>query len=239
MNLSEVLTSIKMDLGIYMIALPFENADQALADVIRLKTLRTFSTFQPVYERIRLDLHELERIEKTASYETYLLPDVFNGREILFIKDVTYDETFLVGTSYYGGLAVGGSIMKQNMLANAGSKMISAMIPKMTFNFKHPRELTLYNITNSYKVIAEIGFKHDDSLASIPNTAWDSFMQLATLDIQKFLYATLKHYNDLSSAYATINLKIDDWANADGDRRQLIEDWSNSYHLDIIDFTYA
>ena len=35
MNLSEMLTMIKMDIGIYMVPLPFENPDKVLFDVIK------------------------------------------------------------------------------------------------------------------------------------------------------------------------------------------------------------
>lgn len=238
MNLSEVITSIKMDLGIYTIALPFPNADEAIADVIKLRTLKTFSTFQPVYERVRFDLHELERIERNSNYEKFLLPDVFNGRELLFVKEIEYDESFLTGMSYYGGMPLGGNIIRQNMLANAGARLMSMMIPKITFQYKHPREITIYNITNSYRVVMELAFKHDESLASIPDTCWDSFLELATLDVMAFLYATLKHHNEISSAYGTISLKIDDWSNAVSDRKQLIERWTDEYHLDVSSLEY-
>ena len=41
MNPSQLLTSIKMDLGIYGLRLPFDNPDEAMMEVIKLKTLKT------------------------------------------------------------------------------------------------------------------------------------------------------------------------------------------------------
>jgi hypothetical protein len=39
MNMSDLITRIKIACGIYAIALPFENPDEAIADVIRRVTL--------------------------------------------------------------------------------------------------------------------------------------------------------------------------------------------------------
>lgn len=239
MNMSDIITTIKIDLGLYSIALPFDNPESAIEDVIKLKTLKTFSIFQPYYERIYINLDQLEKLYQTNNSTTYLLPDVFGSREILFIREVSYDETNLTGMSYYGGLPIGGNLMQQAMLANAGAKLAGAMIPKMTFEFKHPRELTLFNITNSYRIVIDAAFSHDKTLASIPDTCYDSFIELAELDVKSFLYNTLKHYDELPSAYATISLKIDDWANAESDRKQLIDEWRNTYHLDVMPFEYA
>ena len=39
--------------------------------------------------------------------------------------------------------------------------------------------------------------------------------------------------NAASTAIGTINLKIDDWANAESERKELIDNWDNTYHLDF------
>ena len=97
MNLSQLVTRIKINCGIYAIALPFDNPDEVIADVIKNITLRTFSTYNPCYETFRFDLHSLEKIEKRANYEVYLLPDIFSERELLFVRDVKYDESDITG----------------------------------------------------------------------------------------------------------------------------------------------
>ena len=72
MNLSQLITRIKISCGIYTIATPFENIDEMMTEVIQNITLKTFSTFSPYYETFRFDLHSLERLEKNANYEVYL-----------------------------------------------------------------------------------------------------------------------------------------------------------------------
>lgn len=81
MNLSELLTMIKMDIGIYMVPLPFENPDNVLYDVIKLKSLRTFSNLFPHKIEFVMDLKDLEVVretydEKTFNYQNYLEIDL-------------------------------------------------------------------------------------------------------------------------------------------------------------------
>lgn len=241
MTLSQLLTRIKIDLGIYSIALPFENPEEAMTDVILGVSLKTFSTFCPYYEKYRFDLHNLERLEKNSNQETYLLPDIFNEREILFIRDIYYDESIISGIGYWGGgiPLLHGNMINQGMLANAGMALTNKMIPKMTFKYEHPRKVILYNVFSSSKVVFEIAFCHDKSLASISPSEEESFYNLAVIDVKNMLYNVLKHYNDLQTAYGNINLKIDEWANASDQRKQLIDEWDNIYHMDVLPFIYA
>ena len=60
-------------------------------------------------------------------------------------------------------------------------------------------------------------------------------MQLATLDVQRTLYKTLKNMTNVGSAFKEIQLKIDDWSGAADKRDQLIKEWTDSFHLDDLD----
>ena len=53
------------------------------------------------------------------------------------------------------------------------------------------------------------------------------------------LYQTMKHYNEIQTAYGTIQMKLADWQNAADQRKQLVDDWANLYQMDIIPFTYG
>lgn len=241
MNLSTLITRIKISCGLYSIALPFENPDEVIKEVIENITLKTFSTYCPYYETFRFDVNSLERLEKNANYEVYLLPDIFSQRELLFVKDVRYDEADISGLGYWGGGVplLHGNMINQALLSNAGLGLTNKMVPRITFKYEHPRKITLYNILASCKVVFDLALMHDKNLASITPTSEESFYNLAVLDVKDMLYQTLKHYNDISSAYGNINLKIDEWQNAASDRKALLDEWDNAYHMDIIPFTYA
>ena len=53
------------------------------------------------------------------------------------------------------------------------------------------------------------------------------------LDVKQFLYNTLKLYDGIPTAFGNINLKIDDYQSAEGDRNALLDKWRDSFHLDM------
>lgn len=241
MNISTLITRIKIKLGIYAIALPFDNPDQAIVDIIQNITLRTFSTFCPHYEPMRFLLSDLEEVEKKGSYETYLLPDIFSEREIMFVKSVEYSEADISGIGYWGGgiPLLQGNMLRQAMTANASLNLTNKIIPKLTFRYEHPRKITLFNVLSSTHLTFIIALMHDKNLVTISPTMEESFFDLAILDVKDGLYQTLKHYTDLSSAYGNISLKLDDWQNAESERKELINTWKANYHMDVIPFVYG
>ena len=218
MNLSTLVTRIKLELGIYSIALPIENPDQFITDIIQNITLRTFSTYCPYVETYRFDLTDLKRLEKHANWETYLLPDIFVEREIMHVIDVRYDEADISGIGYWGGgiPILHGNMINQAILSNAGLGLSRQTVPKLLFHYYPPRKVQLYNVLCSSQLVFEIGLMHDKNLNSI-----------------------IKHYNEIQTAYGTIQMKLEDWQNAADQRKQLLDDWNNMYQMDIIPFTYG
>lgn len=234
MNMSRLLTRLKRKLGLYSFALPIDNPDEFIREIIEDTTLPVFSQYEPLIETYRFNLHNLEKVERRANYESYLLPDIFNNREILYISDIKYDEASTSALGYYGGGVplMSASFVNQSMLANAGACLSSRMIPQLTFKFEHPRKVTLWNVLSSTHLVFDIAFIHDKSLASIPPTAEESFFKLVTYDVEEALYNLLKHYNEIDSPYGKINLKIDDYSSAASDRKQMLDEWDDKYQLD-------
>lgn len=231
-NASDLLTRIKMDLGIYALKLPFENPDKALMDVIRLKTLKVFSIYQPFVTEISVDLErELEAIKTDYTESCYILPDL--GQEYVSVRAVK-PKSKLLGGGYVTPV-FDGSINTYNalMMTQANADLASIAAPPITFKFEAPNKLYLYNFATMYgKMDLVVGLTHAENLSTIPFTASESFYDLAFLDIKQFLYNALKHYRELQSAYGTVSLQIDDWSNAESERRDLIEKWRDTYHLD-------
>lgn len=234
MNLSNIVTRIKLKLGLLNISTPIENLDETIVTIIKDITIPVFSVYYPAKDSLILNTYDLELLEKAALYEKYLLPE-FNTRKLLYVFDVRYDTSVLSGLGYYGGgmPLLQGNLINQMMLANAGTSLMNQMIPKLTFKFEAPRTLYIYNAYSSSKVVIDLGFEHDKSLASIPETCREDFLKLALLDVKENLYPTMKQYTEINTAIGNINLKLDDWANAEDQRRELIEKWDDTYHLDF------
>jgi hypothetical protein len=233
MNVSELLTSIKMDLGIYGLALPFPDENKALYDTIKLRTLKTFSQFFPYIMRVDFNLNQLKVIKSDYAESIYEIPDIFGDKRIVYVRKVDLKNK-LIGNGYMNPVFDDSiDIYNSVMMAQARANLLSTITPPFTFKFVQPNLLYLYNMsTFGAEITVEFGLEHSENLMTIPNSAWESFYELALLDIKRFLYNALKHYNELQTAYGTISLKIDDWANAESERKDLIERWRDVYHLD-------
>ena len=239
MNISTVVTRIKLKLGLLAIATPIENLDETILDIINNITLPVFSIYLPLREKIVLHTMNLDLLEKTAEYEKYLLPD-FRTRKLLYVFDVYYDSSMLSGLGSYGAMPMlQGDIISQLLISNAAKNVGNLFVPKITFHYEHPRTLYLYNMYSSSKVVLELGFQHDKSLASIPDTASESFMELALLDVKENLYPTVKQYTEIQTAVGNINFKLDGWENAESDRKELLNKWDDVYHLDHKNLYYT
>lgn len=238
LNMSKLISSIKMDLGVYGMALPFDNPDEVFRDVLELKTIPTFSQFQPYYIPLKMDLDKAVEIEKNLQYTIYELPDVFADSEILFVKKLEEDlDSFAHGYLDTGAL-MGGISWGDMMMGQANANLASIAMPATTFEYIAPNKIKIFNDSFMYsrKVRLEIAVQHSNNLSTISKTAEYSFTKLATLDIKMMLYNNLKHYNDLQTAYGNINLKIDDWSNAESERTELLREWEDTYHMDITQF---
>lgn len=240
MNMSTLITRIKLKLGLLNLATPFENINKTIVTILNTITTPTFSIYLPVKETLNVSLNDLEVLEKNNDYMKVLLPD-FKTRKLLYVFDIEYNNDNLSGLGcYWGGIPFQfGSTFNQLMLANAGTSLMNQMIPKMTFNFESPRTLYVYNVYASAQVKILLGFEHDLSLASIPETSRDEYYKLALLDVKENLYPTLKMYTEVSTSIGNINLKLDDWASAEDQRRDLLEKWDDTYHLDHKNIYYG
>ena len=120
------------------------------------------------------------------------------------------------------------------MMTQANANLASVAAPPITFKFEPPNVLYLYNVATAYgKMDLELALMHSDNLSTITQTSWESFYELALLDIKRFLFGMMKHYTDLQTAYGSFNLKIDDWSNAESERKEWIDRAREGYHLEV------
>jgi len=242
LNMSSLLKRIKMDLGIYSIPLPFDNTDEMLADVIIEKTLRSFDVILPAVKTIEIDLKELETTYEDFQKKTYILPEFFEHLGIINIYSLdpvsaVYNANFYQGISpstYFFNNS--SSLYNEMMLGQVGYDLISQAAPAFTFEFEYPNILTIYNL-NSYsdRIRVKFGYQHPANLSTIKETSQDAFIELAKLDIKAFLYNNLKYYDNISTAFANLNLMLDQWADAESQRAELYREYSEETALNTVE----
>ena len=239
MNLSKVVTRIKLKLGLLNIATPFEDLDGTITTIIQDITVPVFSIYEPYRTKIKLQTNDLELIEKTAEYHKYLLPD-WKNKTLLYVTSIDYDSGSLAGIGAYGAIPyVNQNITGEILIANAGMQVMNGMVPKITFHFEKPRTLYVFKAYSYSELVIGLGFQHDKSLASIPESASESFYKLALLDVKENLYPTIQQFSEVNTPLGTINFKVDSWADADSQRLELLQQWDDVYHLDSMSQWYG
>ena len=233
LNKTRLITRIKRELGLYVVATPFENINEFLSDIVQDTTLPVFSQYFPYRELFVCDVKDLQKINSCTEFQEFIIPEL-GGRPILGIEDVKYDVTSTSGIGYWGGGTpfMSGNMMQRLAMTNAGAQLSNVAMPSLTHYFTAPNRLRLYNLYVSQKIIITYLQEHDSTLGSIPDSESESFYKLAVLDCKMGCYDYMKHYNELSTAHGSINLKIDDWANASQDRDALLDKWDDTFHLD-------
>ena len=232
MNLSTLITQIKIDLGIYAIALPLKNLDASIAEIIKGTTLRTYSQYFPQYTTMHIPGEKISNVTRNLEYVDIIL-EIPRDHEIVFIADVYYDTADTSGLGYYGaGVPLHSPNLLPDLLTtNIGTNTMNMIIPKLTWNFSSPNQLSLYQFFGG-SIFVKYAKLHDLSLSSIPFSQEETFTRLAVLDTKKALYNVIKHFNPIETAHGRIDLKIDDWQEAPGERKEILREWDDSFHLE-------
>jgi hypothetical protein len=239
-NISKLISSIKLDLGLVAMATPFDNLDELIREIIVIRTIPVFDELHPYIVPLQIDTNELDMVERRSESTVYRLPDVFGNAQIMMITHMEplydndrYSHDYNTSLFSYGVTpCIYG--YQELMLAQAQANMLSTAAKGITFQFIAPNMIEIfsgYAMGNTYRL--SVAITHADNLSTIPATCYGSFLKLATLDVKNYLYNTLIHYENLSTAYGQLSLNIDRWSNAEDDRRALIEKWEQTYHLDL------
>ena len=243
LNMSNIVSRIRFKLGIATMALPFDDINKLITEIIEEFTVPVFSLYCPDRRVDRVETNKMfEVLDRRTSYTEFLLPD-YKNMKVLYINDIYYNEDALTNLGYYAGTVPMGMsdapFVGQMILNNISTQIMNQAIPKLTFDFQAPRRLKIFNSYWSNVLTFDWSFEHSKSLNTIPDDAYDTFLTLALLDVQENLYPTMAQYIEQNTQYGTLRLPIESWANAESERKELLEKWNDVYHLDGIPFWYG
>lgn len=228
-NLSEFITTIKEDIGIKDLPLPV--TDKQLIDRFDRSALTDFSLICPRVETCFIS--DEDRIKSTNSmasdmYYEYKIPKfVYEGTVVLNVVNVEparpngYSDFYIPQANWTTPDAVITAIGDLRMAAGVASSLAKSP----THKFIKPNLIRLYNGWAGGIYEVELLLKHDLSLSTIDEGAFIDLRELATLDMKAYLYNQLKRKDNLEVGVGSINLRIDDWSNAENDRKDLLKQW--------------
>lgn len=244
MNLSDVVNDIVMTQGLSNIAVPFKEPIETVIQEILATTAREYSAFKPYEQEAYASKKNLRSpSEMAAKANIFLLPPEVTRTKVISAKaEAVSNEyqnaeattnAFTVGTPFVGfGSYYPQDIIDATATGAAINKFagVTSQLPVSTYlGFN---KIQLFNFPDKCLIKFTVSREHDPSLMTIPDTCYISFMKLATLDVQRTLYAKMKNINNVGSAYKEIMLKIEDWAGAQKEQETLLDDWTGKFHLD-------
>jgi len=254
-NLSEFIKLLKQDLGLR--DLPQVISDQDMVERLTQSALKEFSIRYP--HRVKFALTREDRVRNLeqlipSGNINYGLPYYdFGNRFIYKIPRAVYGQNSIINlftvetkgpygyADYYYPF---GNALTPEMALSAISdyrlvaSLQQAVTPALTWQFRHPDIIEIFNGWSDGTYIAEIGITHDASLATIPPAVFSSFRELALLDMKEYFYQTMKRVENVNVGVGEISLKIDDWSSASQDKKELLRQWDESGNLDFDYITY-
>ena len=196
MNISDIATTLKMELGLWDITLPLKDEngktkpiESVIQSVIEKITLPMYSQYVPWIRTGDCPIRNLKAVDKRRGI--YMLPAFLTITPVMYVINI---EPTQRNVGAYGSIIPG------------------------------------YGYTGYGGVGAAA---HLPNLETIEESCYSSFMQLATLDMKIFLWNLLKRYRNLPSAHGMIPLEIDEYQNASEEKKTMLADWDDRFHLDL------
>lgn len=247
MNISDVVNDIKFSQGLNAIALPFDKSvENVIQDILRM-TVREFSDFKPqIKEGYELIENLFSPNEITRKQNIYILPAELTTTHVKtasatpassqYQSDEAMTNSFTVGTPFVGfGSYYPQDILDATATGAAINKFSGVTSQQPNSEYLGYNKIQLFNFPTKCNVKFKVECEHEPSLETIPDTMYTSFVELATLDVQRTLYANLKNMNNVGSAFREITLKIEEWSGAEAAQKALLKEWEKVFHLDNLD----
>jgi hypothetical protein len=244
MNISDVVNDIKLSQGLQNIALPFDKpVENVIAEILRM-TVREYSEFKPyVQECFAVKKNLLSPNETLRKANIYILPPECTTTRVKTahaeIASSSYQDeeattnTFTVGTPFVGfGSYYPQDILNAQMTGAAINKYAGLSSQAPNSEYLGHNKIKLYNFPEQCFIKFKVERVHDYSLETLPDSCYETFVELATLDVQRTLYNNIKNMQNVGSAFKEIQLKIEDWSGAEKDQKAWMEKYRGIFHLD-------
>ena len=237
MDINRLMRKIDRHLGLS--ALQLEKFYPRIQEVLMDDTLRTLAQFFPYEYRIKLNLSESVGAE-------YLTGDEY----IYYITDKYLEANPNVDIISVRRVIGGGEFEQWNaplqtfnidamILEGAASNIRSLLnISTKSFKFLPPNRILLKGFGSNETVYLECKLTYPN-WGAVPESISIAAEQLAKLDVKIYLWNELKLYNKLESADGSIDMQIDEWANAENERQELLDSWRNKAFPNFVKYPYT
>lgn len=223
MDINKLIRKIVRHLGLASLSL--EKYYPTIQEILMEDTLATFSQFFPYEYTFSMNLGDQQYECGEDGSRIYYLKDPWlqkNNLEIISIMAIEGASMFQQWNAPLQTFNIDAMILE-----GAASSLRSQLnISTKSYKFLPPNRVKLrgYGGYDDVKVVVKVPYPN---IGYVPYGLSVAFEQLAKLDVKCGLYPELKLYDKLQSADGEIDLKIDDWANAEQERQELLDSWRN------------
>lgn len=231
-RMSSLLRKIERRLGTKLLGLPDELNKESWVEVIEDDTLDTFSRFFPYKMTIYINT------KKPVNGGWFLIDrDLPEDLTILGVVDINWDKfsNDNVGIQEPNGYGMYDFITNDGFSLDQVGLMQSLADHASCFNydiyvdFRPPNMIKLNSVlgTNVGRTFEhfplDILLKHPTNLMTISPTMMNTFEDLATADVAIYLKGELKYFNGINTAFANIDLHLDDLDNWASRREDIVQ----------------
>lgn len=247
MNITDFINDIVDSESLHNIALPFKEPIEIIVQKTIEKSIRTFSEFK---RQKKEGLYLITDLKSPTEYDQkrniYLLPPELTTTPIKSVyatfetsmavdKNIT-SNTFTIGSPFVGfGAYYPQDIINAQLTGTAVNKFAGVISRQPTMKYLGYNKVQLFDFPKGASIHFQVECEHDLSGETIPESCRESFLELATLDVEIKLYNELKRFQGVGSGYRDIQQKIEEWSGARNERKELVNRWRESYHLDETD----
>lgn len=219
-TISSLLRHIHRKLGTSHFEIPID--EEEIIDIIQQESLYTYSKFYPHFVRTTISIDDL--IEHRTSSSMYRIPNPTSLQIIGISRRIDNGRIGL-----YNNVFPAVSVMDP-ITTQAAMDLISGSVVPKTFRYEPPDKIELFpRRLFMEKEMIEIKCIHKPDLSTITVNMKDEFFELCLLDVKDSIWQILKRKTDINSPFGTINLKIDDYAEAENQKKELLERWRRNF----------
>lgn len=219
-NINVLVNHVKARLGTSVRNI--ELSDDAIISILQQETLLTFSTYMPFYCLYNLEL-EKAAIQPLAN--TYRVPEEVEGFKVLEVQSVIPAFSG-VAASAYSFAPMGSdltSIISMMASTRTANTMASAIMPPETWQWIPPSMLRLYTRYTMANVNLLLKTTHKEDFTTVPLGAVETLKKLALYDVALDIYGIRKHFSNINTMVAQIELDMDFFQSVPDKRDELVE----------------
>lgn len=238
MNMSNIVSTIITELGLFDITLPIvrENnreapIEEVVYHVLKTVTIPMYSQYEPWKREGDCDVKTLKCVDQRDGI--YMLPAILCMTPVLYIIDIRMPYHNSRGT--YGDIAPAYGINRsaQGVINSQAYMMLAGqMRAEPTWEWLKNNKVRLYGFPKTMLTFV-VACEHMPNGETIDDGCYKSFLDLAMLDMRIYLWNLLKRYKTIPSAHGNLSLEIEDYQSAEQEKKQMLSDWDDRYHLDM------